>query len=192
MPKTIPMIKNIHKQLPHNSDRFFIDANVWFWFTYASSNEMYKDEHSSRYQAHQYPEFIEKILDSGAKIFHCPLVFSELANVIERTEYEMEYPCRSITRKQFRAQTEKRARVISEIEMAWETIESISESLDIVLTNTNIKTALVLLKNSCLDPYDAFYCEMMEKEGIQNLVTDDADFQSIQSQNIYTANRKMI
>jgi predicted nucleic acid-binding protein len=33
---------------------------------------------------------------------------------------------------------------------------------------------------------------MMEKEGIQNLVTDDADFQSIQSQNIYTANRKMI
>jgi predicted nucleic acid-binding protein len=186
------MIKNIHYQVPHNSDRFFIDANVWFWFTYASSNEMYKDENSGRYQALKYPEFIEKILDSGAKIFHCPLVFSELANVIERTEYQMAFPCESVTRKQFRAMEKMRSKVLAEIEMAWATIESMSESLDIVLTDVYIKNTLTLLKSNCLDPYDAFYCEIMQTEGIANLVTDDADFRNIQSQNIYTANRKMI
>jgi predicted nucleic acid-binding protein len=186
------MIKNIHNQVPHNSERFFIDANVWFWFTYASSNEMYKDEHSGRYQARQYPEFIEKILDSGAKIFHCPLVFSELANVIERTEYQMAFPCGSVTRKQFRAIEQMRAKVLTEIEIAWATIESMSESLDIVLTDTYIKNSLTLLRSSCLDPYDAFYCEIMQNEGIENLVTDDADFKNIQNKNICTANRKMI
>ena len=45
----------------HHSDKFFIDTNVWFWLTYAASNEIQTQNAPARYQLEVYPEFIEKI-----------------------------------------------------------------------------------------------------------------------------------
>lgn len=185
-------IVNIRKNIPHHTDKFFVDTNVWFWITYAASNEMYKSSGSWRYQSEAYPQFIEKILDAGAKLYHCPLTFSELANVIEKTEYELVYPDQDISRKDFRCIAEKRVKVLKEIEEAWENIKSMSTCIDIKLTDEYVQRSLVYLKASKLDSYDAFYCELMQKENIKNIITDDSDFIDVKEKAIYTANNKIL
>jgi predicted nucleic acid-binding protein len=185
-------IVNIRKIIPHHTDKFFVDTNVWFWITYASSNEMFRSSANWRYQSEAYPQFIEKILDEGATLYHCPLTFSELANVIERTEYELAYPEQDITRKDFRCIPEKRVKVLNEIEEAWENIKSMSTCLDIKLTSEYVEKSFGFLKVSRLDSYDAFYCELMQRENIVKLITDDSDFSDVKEKHIYTANNKVL
>lgn len=185
-------IFNIINSRPIHTDKYFVDTNVWFWFTYCASKEINTPNKPRRYQVLRYPEFIEKALDAGAKLFHCPLVFSELANVIERTEYEI-YKITNgnsgLSRKKFRTMKAERQKVISEIKMAWRTVNSISTCLDIKLGQQIVTPALACLESAPLDAYDAFYLQVMSSEGITSLITDDQDFMAAGVEAIFTANR---
>lgn len=177
---------------PVHTDKYFVDTNVWFWFTYCASKEINTSKKPRRYQIERYPEFIEKALDAGAKLFHCPLVFSELANVIERTEYDIfksGNSCNNVSRKQFRAMQGERAKVIQEIKVAWKTVSSVSSCLDITLTERTAAQAMTCLESAPLDAYDAFYLQAMSSEGITKLITDDRDFMVAGVESIYTANQ---
>lgn len=184
-------IYSIERLTPVHTDKYFVDTNVWFWLTYCASREINTSQKPRRYQLERYPEFIEKALDVGAKLFHCPLVFSELANVIERTEYEIFKESNStsnISRKKFRSMKDERANVISEIKVSWSTVNSISTCLDIKLGNQIVPPTLACLEAHSIDPYDAFYLQVMSAEGITKLITDDRDFVGAGVQSIYTAN----
>lgn len=187
-------INKLNSTRPEHKDKYFVDTNVWFWFTYCSSREIETPNKPQRYQTKSYPEFIEKALDSGAKLFHCPLAFSELANVIERTEHDiyirnnME---KKISRKKFRSIPEERQRVLSEIKVAWDTICSLSTCINVNLRLEMVKSAQMLLEQSTLDPYDAFYYQVMTSEGISKIITDDCDFKSVAAIEIYTANAQI-
>lgn len=175
---------------PHHTDKFFVDTNVWFWLTYCASREINTANKPRRYQLERYPEFIEKALDVGAKLYHCPLVFSELANIIERTEYEIfkvDNPQTNLTRKKFRSVGDKRKKVIDEIKFAWSAVNSISTCLDIRLSEKIVPPSLECLANAPLDAYDAFYLQVMNSEGITSLITDDKDFLSTDIAFVYTA-----
>lgn len=188
------MIKSIDVEEPVRTDRYFVDSNVWFWFTYCASREIEINDAPRRYQLEKYPEFLQKVLDSGAKIYHCPLVYAELANIIERTEYEIYKATNSgvvKTRKEFRSDSGRRKAVVDEIKMAWDTINSISNSLSFSLNNAIVEGVHSLFENSALDAYDAFYCYLMEKSDIKKIITDDADFNSVEGQELYTANRRI-
>lgn len=164
---------------PIHTDKFFVDSNVWFWITYCASKEINTGNKPKRYQLENYPVFIEKILDIGAKLFHCPLVFSELANVIERTEYEIyndNNRSDRVSRKRYRAIESERAKVINEIRMAWTTVNSMSTCLDLNLNEDTVPPALARLESAPLDAYDAFYLQVMSSEGITKLISDDRDF----------------
>ncbi len=189
------MIKSIDSEIPVHTDRYFVDTNVWFWFTYCASKEIEISGAPQRYQLEKYPDFVEKVLGSGAKIYHCPLVYTELANIIERTEYEIYKASNSgvaKTRKEFRSDSECRKAVVEEIKMAWDTINSISNSLSFSLNNTIVNDVHSLFEESALDAYDAFYCYLMEKSDIKKIITDDADFNSVEGQELYTANRRIL
>lgn len=182
-------ILNINTARPNHTDKYFVDTNVWFWSTYCASKEINTSHKPRRYQVEKYPQFIEKALDVGAKLFHCPLVFSELANIIEKTEYEifLSEESKNISRKKFRAIQEKRKNVIQEIKIAWKTVESLSTCLDINLSRSIVPSALSCLEAAPLDPYDAFYLQVMSAEGITKLITDDRDFRTTGIHSIYTA-----
>lgn len=189
------MIKSIDSEIPFHKDKYFVDTNVWFWFTYCASKEIELKTAPRRYQLEKYPDFVEKVLDSGAKIYHCPLVYAELANIIERTEFEIyiaKNPTLKKTRKEFRADSECRQLVINEIRMAWDTINTISNSLDFSLSNKIVEGVHAVIENSTLDPYDSFYCYLMGYVGINKIITDDADFNSVDGTELYTANRKVL
>ncbi|GGE84015.1 MULTISPECIES: PIN domain-containing protein [Gammaproteobacteria] len=177
----------------HHSDKFFIDTNVWFWLTYAASNEIQTQNAPVRYQLERYPEFIEKILDEGANIYHSPLALSELANIIERTEYDI-YQLKNtekISRKDFRRKKECRKKVMEQISDAWKQIVQMSSPLDITLNETLSSKTLSTLNQYCLDAYDAFYIESMSDYGVSNIVTDDCDFNGLDI-SLYTANNRLV
>ncbi|WP_221293292.1 type II toxin-antitoxin system VapC family toxin [Stutzerimonas stutzeri] len=185
-------IISITTSKPAHTDKYFVDTNVWFWFTYCASREINTAHKPRRYQVERYPEFIERALDAGAKLFHCPLVFSELANVIERTEYDIFKAGGSnlcVSRKKFRAIEGEREKVIKEIKMAWTTVNSISTCLDIRLNKQIVTPAMTCLESAPLDAYDAFYLQVMSSEGITKLITDDRDFMVAGVESIYTASR---
>lgn len=186
-------INNLRKATPHHSDKYFIDTNVWFWVTYAASNEIETPNAPLRYQLQEYPAFIEKILDEGACIYHSPLTLSELTNIVEKTEYDIykEDTGEELTRKQFRMLPELRARVMGEVSNAWKQITQMSESLDINIDANISNKALDALNKHCLDAYDAFYIESMAVNQITKIVTDDSDFNGLDL-SLYTANNRLV
>ncbi|MBM4844807.1 PIN domain-containing protein [Vibrio parahaemolyticus] len=187
-------VHNIRNRVEfHHSDRFFIDTNVWFWFTYAASNEIQTPNSPGRYQLQRYPEFIEKILDEGASLYHSPLMLSELTNVIERTECEIYNYSNDteLTRKEFRLLTPQREKVIREVSNAWQQVTSMSTTLELTINAELANSALITLSDYSLDAYDAFYAKSMSDYGIENIVTDDADFSGLDL-NLYTANNRLI
>lgn len=184
---------NISASRPAGTDKYFVDTNVWFWFTYCASKEINTANKPRRYQLEKYPEFIEKVLDAGAKLFHCPLAFSELANVIERTEYDIFKASgagNNLSRKTFRSMQREREKVINEIKIAWRTVNSLSTCLDIRLGKDVVTSALTCLESAPLDAYDALYLQIMSSEGITKLITDDRDFIKSGVESVYTVIRK--
>ncbi|ROQ24335.1 type II toxin-antitoxin system VapC family toxin [Gallaecimonas pentaromativorans] len=178
----------------HHSDRFFVDTNVWFWFTYAASNEINPVNYPVRYQIEKYPLFIEKILDKGAKLYHSPLVLSELTNIIEKTEYNSyknSHRLHNLTRKDFRDIEEKRKKVMLEVSNSWAQITSMSEALELTINSDLADFALKTLNAHSLDAYDAFYIRSMSEYQISKIITDDRDFQSLDLE-LYTANNMLI
>ena len=166
-------IINIQSSRPVHTDKYFVDTNVWFWFTYCASKEINTSSKPRRYQIERYPAFIEKALDAGAKLFHCPLVFSELANVIERTEYDIftsDKKNAGVTRKGFRKLEDERKKVIQEIKIAWSSVNSVSTCLNINLNQQTVTPAIKHLESAPLDAYDAFYLQVMSSEGITQLI----------------------
>ncbi|MCY1464405.1 hypothetical protein D9M71_824240 [compost metagenome] len=83
---------------------------------------------------------------------------------------------------------DERAKVISEIKVSWSTVNSISTCLDSKLGNQIVPPTLACLEAHSIDPYDAFYLQVMSAEGITKLITDDRDFVGAGVESIYTAN----
>jgi len=65
-----------------------------------------------------------------------------------------------------------------------------SECIDIRLNTKLASNVLDILKQTLLDPYDAFYIDSMSRYGIENIITDDADFISTDI-SVYTTNNKV-
>jgi len=186
-------IFNLNSHKPIKGERYFIDTNVWFWATYVSSKGVELPRHPERYQLADYPKFIEKALDDEAKLCHCPLTLAELANVIENTEFEIYKKCTNnefLRKKEFRGITDEREAVLKEIQVAWDSINAMSECIDIKLDLNSAKEGCNILKEGTVDSYDAFFIQIMREHQIDYVVTDDYDFSTIQKQILITANPK--
>lgn len=185
---------DVRSARPAHTDKYFIDTNAWFWLTYCASREIDSggpgERKTREYKKRVYSKYIEKALDAGAKLYHCPLVFSELANVIEVTEHKIYQRSsgKEISRKAFRNIASERKKVLAEVDLAWKTISQMSCCVDVKLSTEMIGSVQTLLGKVSVDPYDAFYIQVMKSEGISSLVTDDRDFRGAELENIYTLN----
>ena len=84
----MPQTLDLNKHSPVKNELYFVDSNVWFWTTYVTSKHMALPQPPQEYQTSTYPAFLEKVLNEGAKLCHCPLTLAELANIIENTELD--------------------------------------------------------------------------------------------------------
>lgn len=189
-----PKIFNISTFNPRKEDKYFLDTNVWYWTTYCGSKIFSKPNQPANYQLEKYPEFIEKIQDVGAKIFHCPLTYTELANIIENNEYQeyLKSIPSYIKKKEYRKLRKEREKVIKEIDTAWKTICSMSECLNLNVDKETIKAAHQFLSSSVLDAYDAIFIHFMSAHNLTMLVSDDSDMASIRIDQFFTANRRIL
>ncbi|WP_353171840.1 PIN domain-containing protein [Acinetobacter rudis] len=192
-------ILDITKVTPEATDHYFFDTNVWFWVTYCSTN----DERDlnivngpKKYQIEKYPDFVEKVLDIGAKIFHCPLTYTELANLIEKAEYAKYINTHSLgksfTRKNFRENQDSRKLVMDQIKTAWETINQFSTCLGLELIEQTTQAIHSKMERSSLDSYDAIFIHLMQSHKIQLLVSDDRDMMTSDISQILTANNNFL
>lgn len=191
----MPQIFDINSHRPIKGERYFVDTNVWFWTTYVASKGVVLPQHPEQYQLSEYPAFLERALNDGATLCHCPLTLAELANVIEKTELDLYR--RSIKndyfeKKEFRRITQKRKNVLDEIQVAWNSINAMSKCIDIKLDENFVAQGTKIMWEGTVDSFDAFFIQIMRDHKIDYVITDDHDFSTIKKQILITANKKAI
>ena len=185
----------IDKTRPIKNERYLIDTNVWFWFTYVASKQIILPNHPSQYQIKEYPLFIESLLRQEAILCHTSLTLTELANVIENTEFEL-YKSKEnhkyLSKKDFRKLPAERGRVLKEIHTAWETIDQISKCISCMVNREFIGKSYKIMESATVDPFDALYLQIMDINQIDYVVSDDIDYSYVSKNILLTANTKAL
>lgn len=179
---------------PRKGEKFFVDTNVWYWFTYVPSKVMYMVKKPLNHQVSDYSAFIERALNIGATLYHCPLILAELSGVIENAELEYYNQIKgaNINKKAYRKIIPERKGVSQEVTLAWTTISSVSEHMITELTPTSATNVLSTFHATTLDTYDCFYTQIMQANNIDNIISDDADFGSCPNSTVFTSNRNLL
>lgn len=185
---------DIRKDIPKSSDVFFVDTNVWYWQTYSKASS-----HKPSYQVRDYPIYIKKILNVHSKLYRCDLILAEISHIIEKSEFEIfcdqnSLPTTSANKKIFRHNYSiERSNVILEVETAWDSIQKMSETFDIVINDAISKEFMKKFQTLLVDGYDLHYLigilQLFKKPSI---LTDDGDFSSIPNITLFTANDSVI
>jgi len=166
---------------------YFVDTNVWYWCTYAASKS-FLAKTPQKYQIDHYPNFVESVMSQGSTLYCSPLILVELANLIERSEWEIHKAYKqdpSIRLKAFRKNAAERKSVLNEIEIAWETVKSMATELSFSIDGNTSDSFIQSLNNYNIDGYDALYHQMMDEYKVDNIITDDKDFRKIETINVF-------
>lgn len=181
---------DLRSDTPQDDDMFLVDTNVWYWLTYTQAST-----YSMPYQISDYPAYINTALTTKCLLSYCGLSLSELAHNIEQTERKI-FNSRSSTNlksKEYRHNyPTERAKVTSEIEIAWSQVISIAASTDITINETLTNAALKRFNTQILDGYDLMILEAMDKAGIDKVITDDGDYVTVPGIKVFTANQNAI
>lgn len=184
-------VVDIRSDSPFQNDEFFVDTNVWFWFAYSCASIV-----SPTRQIQTYPLYIKKILTKKAKIHRCELILSELAHIIESTEYDLfcERRGEDVNKKEFRHNHSlERESVVDEIENAWEMICNSSESFDLLVNEKKGDVIIKELRKYPLDCYDIIYLSEINKTmNKSQVITDDGDFVTVPDITVFTSNTTVI
>lgn len=181
-------IIDITKDIPQKDDVFIIDTNAWIWATYTRATYS-----ANRYQTDYYPNYIDKIIECGAKIFRTSFVLIEISHVIETIEcdlFKIQNSLPNLSLKKYRHYADTK-NVKKEIVSAWEQICSMSEQLDIVMDCQFNAKLLDLVQNENVDGYDRSLI-LAAKSNSLRILSDDIDIASVQSVTLHTANSKVI
>lgn len=188
-------IFDIDSYSPIKNERYFVDTNVWFWTSYVGSKSMPCSKQPEQYQLASYPRFLERAVNDGATLCHSALTFSELANLIENTEldlYRLKVGNKHFDKKAFRRISNERTSVLTEIDVAWKAVSSMSKCLHSKLDDQFVKNSYATLCEGVVDPFDAFFIQTMKANSIDYVITDDQDYCSISNHMIVTANSKAL
>jgi predicted nucleic acid-binding protein len=174
---------------PSDKDKFVVDTNVWYWLTYS------KGVPNNRQYLYNYISFINTALTNGSQLFHSGLSLSELAHIIEGTERKIheQVTNKKIATKEFRQIYSKERNIATkEIEASWLQVESIANQIEINICDTVTTNCVTKMASTTLDGYDLMIHESMVNSGILNIITDDADFTSVDGINVFTSNKNVI
>jgi hypothetical protein len=197
---------------PQPNDIFLVDTNVWLWQTYfrfsvpnltRSDFARFADVNPQKAQNQarivqrnlsKYLPYIKKVLNAGATIAYSGLMLSELAHVIETTEFKI-YKNRnslySLALKEYRnTLPNERANVVAEVQSVWSQVEMIGVSADLLINDKVTKAALTRFETQSLDGYDLFIIEAISQAGTGQvrIITDDKDYVTVNNIQVFTAN----
>ena len=185
-------VVDIAGDTPKASDVFLVDTNVWYWITYTRASQSSRPP--APYQTVHYPAYTNAALSAHARIYQSGLTLAELTHIIEKVEREIyEATNGQIGKKEFRHNfSGERGQVVAEIGAAWSQITALAEPLSCSIDAPFTSAALSRLHAQKVDGYDLFILESMKNHGIIQVLTDDGDFATVPSIQVFTANRNVI
>jgi hypothetical protein len=166
---TIPLnvqadVIDIDSDTPQPSDIFLVDTNVWLWQTYSrfsipdiersdfgrfSDTDPLKARGEARKvqeNLSRYLPYIKKARIAGATIVYSGLMLSELAHVIETTEfkiYKNRNNIRELSLKKYRnTLPNERDEVVAEVQSVWSQVEGLAISADLMVNEKVTQAAL--------------------------------------------------
>jgi predicted nucleic acid-binding protein len=176
-------IIDIRSDTPQKEDKFLIDTNAWYWYSYQNLKtslvkNLPNEDQPRRYQIENYPEY------SGVSL-------AELAHNIESTERKIfSYSIRS---KEYRHNyPAERAKVITEVNSAWNELKLAAQQVDICIDQVSTNAMLSSFKTHLVDGYDLILLQSMRKHGINQILTDDGDFATVPDIQVFTSNNTVI
>lgn len=185
-------VVDLRADIPHVSDEFYIDTNVWYWTVYERA--LQRTAAPRRYQLRHYPQYVRDALRVGSRFLHLGLCLGELAHVIESAELDIFQQTRRVRhRKEFRHNfPSERADVAARITDAWQEIERMSSLVNVLVNQELVAHTLQRLQVELLDGYDALVVERLAQVGVNQVITDDADFATVAGLTVFTANLTML
>lgn len=218
---TIPLnvqadVIDIDSDTPQPSDIFLVDTNVWLWQTYSrfsipdiersdfgrfSDTDPLKARGEARKvqeNLSRYLPYIKKARIAGATIVYSGLMLSELAHVIETTEfkiYKNRNNIRELSLKKYRnTLPNERDEVVAEVQSVWSQVEGLAISADLMVNEKVTQAALARFESQSLDGYDLFIIEAIIQAGAGQvrIITSDQDYATVSNIQVFTANGNAI
>jgi hypothetical protein len=82
-------VVDVHSDTPQANDTLFVDTNVWLWQTCGLPPESNPNRaRRAEQKLRLYTGYLRSALACGAELKYCGLILSELAHVIEKTEFD--------------------------------------------------------------------------------------------------------
>lgn len=184
---SVMLINEINRKMKC-SGKYFVDTNVWVYYAYMA-HKAYNLDETKKNKLDSYTSFIEKIVEDGGELFTSSLCLSELANAIEREALRQynEIHGSVLNQKQFRGIGKERAKIISDIEMAWFSIKNVATIIEHSISKKTGDGIITEIKSAPVDAYDAIFLQLIKDQKIINIITDDKDFQkAVEHIDIYT------
>ncbi|ELS34839.1 MULTISPECIES: hypothetical protein [Pseudanabaena] len=202
-------VVDINSDTPQPSDIFLVDTNIWLWQTYsrysvpnlaqsALSLSSSQDLRRLQRKIAKYLTYIKKASITGAILVYSELMLSELAHVIETTEFKI-YQSRNnlaqLTLKEYRNNfPTERSDVVDEVQSVWRQVEQFAVPANLMVNNQVAQSALTRFETQSLDGYDLFIIEAINRAGAGQvrIITDDQDYVTVNNIQVFTANGNAI
>ena len=181
---------DIGLDVPQKEDIFFVDTNIWYWLTYSNASHT-----AQPYQLNEYPNYIANALTNTATLCYSELLLPELAHIIETTERDIFNVGRTprLKGKEFRRlYPRNRISIANEVKVVWEQVKGDAQPLALSLYEDIADRAISRFESQMVDGYDLFILEIMEKENITKVITDDSDYVTVPDIQVFTANQSVL
>jgi predicted nucleic acid-binding protein len=184
--KVNAQVVDIHADVPRKADRIFIDTNIIILLGYTNASVS-----GASADKKPYIDYVNNALKVEAELYLCPLLYSEVANVIENKEFDLvkaQFPQIGTGKKQFRQDPRYRSKVITAVQDAWMLAKSFTNIIPITIDQKSVDDAEVAFQNYDLAGYDLFIYQSMLSSGINHIISHDADFGCAPNIVVHTAN----
>lgn len=168
---------------------FALDTNILYWTHYSQASNPNLKAHP--YQVSKYPNFVEKLLENGNTLVTTSFNITELIHIVENSEFQIYKACNrtKIKKKDFRKMDNERKKYKREIETIFlEIYSAYEDNIRLInITKDDLLNFNKSITNNHCDVFDYLVIEYLKKMDINNFITDDRDFQSIDGINIFYA-----
>lgn len=188
------MIKDIHSYMPMNNNTIYcLDTNALYWYCYPRYGINVNPNRVSEIEV--YYNFIDRLVQNGNTIVTSIYNVSEFLNIIEKHEYEIYQKLNSEIKyniKDLRNMATERAKLKRQMTVSINNVYATCKVLEFAMERITIDNFVGKLHEHKCDVFDYVILDYYKKNKNLNIVTDDADFMSIDGINIFTGNPQIL
>lgn len=188
------MIKDINSYVPmNNNTTYCLDTNALYWYCYPRYGINLKPNRVSEIGV--YYDFVDRLVQNGNTIVTSIYNVSEFLNIIEKHECEIYQKLNRGIKyniKDLRNIEAQRANLKRQMTVSINNVYAICKVLEYAMERTTIDNFVDKLHEHKCDVFDYVILDYYKKNKNLNIVTDDADFMSIDGINIFTANPQIL